>query len=42
LLARALASLQSPIAGLVGVLQGVQRQFLYVLQAIKTAKETQS
>jgi len=25
----------------VGVLQGVQRQFLYVLQAIKTAKETQ-
>jgi hypothetical protein len=30
------------MVGLVGVLQGVQRQFLYVLQAIKTAKETQS
>lgn len=42
LLARALGSLQSPIAGLVGVLQGVQRQFLYVLQAIQTAKEGQS
>lgn len=39
LLARALASIQSPLAGLVGVLQGVQRQLLYVLMAIKGAKE---
>ncbi len=42
LLARLLGSLQSPIAGLVGVLQGVQRQLLYVLLAIKTAKADQS
>ena len=42
LLARALASLQSPMSGLVGVLQGIQRQFLFVLQAIQNAKEDQS
>ncbi len=39
LLARMLAGIQSPIVGLVGVLQGVQRKFLYALQAIKDAKE---
>lgn len=42
LLARLLAGMQGPMSGLVGVLRGVQRQFLYVLQAIQTAKETQS
>jgi hypothetical protein len=31
--------MQSPLAGLVGVLQEVLRQFMYVLQAIKDAKE---
>jgi large subunit ribosomal protein L10 len=41
LLARALASLQSPLAGLVGVLRGMQRQLLYVLLAVKAAKEEQ-
>lgn len=39
LLARMLASMQSPLAGLVGVLQGVLRQLVYVLQAIHDAKE---
>ncbi len=39
LLARMLAGLQSPMAGLVGVLQGVVRQLAYVLLAIKAAKE---
>jgi large subunit ribosomal protein L10 len=38
LLGRMLASMQSPLAGLVGVLQGVLRQFLYALQAIQDAK----
>jgi large subunit ribosomal protein L10 len=42
LLARMLASMQSPVAGLVGVLHGVLRQFLYVLTAIKEAKEQAS
>lgn len=42
LLARALGSLQSPLTGLIGVLQGLQRQLLYVLMAIRTAKEGQS
>jgi len=31
--------MQSPLAGLVGVLQGVLRQLVYVLQAVKDAKE---
>jgi hypothetical protein len=31
--------LQSPAAGLVGVLHGVLRQLLYALLAIKQAKE---
>jgi hypothetical protein len=31
--------MQSPMAGLVGVLQGVLRQLVYVLQALKDAKE---
>jgi large subunit ribosomal protein L10 len=39
LLGRMLSSMQSPLSGLVGVLQGVLRQFLYALQAIKDAKE---
>jgi len=39
LLARMLAGMQSPLSGLVGVLQGVIRQFVYVLQAVKDAKE---
>jgi large subunit ribosomal protein L10 len=42
LLGRMLASMQSPLAGLVGVLQGVLRQFLYALQAIQEAKEQAS
>lgn len=42
LLGRALGSMQSPLSGLVGVLQGVQRQFLYALTAIQTAKEGQA
>ncbi len=42
LLARAMGSLQRPMAGLVGVLQGLQRQLLYVLMAIQAAKEGQS
>jgi large subunit ribosomal protein L10 len=42
LLARALASMQSPLAGLVGVLRGLQRQLLYVLLAVKAAKEEQT
>jgi large subunit ribosomal protein L10 len=39
LLGRMLTSMQSPLAGLVGVLQGVLRQLVYVLQAVKGAKE---
>jgi large subunit ribosomal protein L10 len=42
LMARFLANMQSPLAGLVGVLQGVLRQLLSVLQAIQDAKEGQS
>jgi large subunit ribosomal protein L10 len=42
LMARLLANMQSPVAGLVGVLQGVLRQLLYVLHAIQEAKEGQS
>jgi large subunit ribosomal protein L10 len=42
LLARMLASMQSPLVGLVGVLQGVLRQLVYVLQAVKDAKEQAS
>ncbi len=42
LLARMLGDFQSPVAGLVGVLQGVLRQLLYALQAIKQAKEGQA
>lgn len=39
LLAQLLAALQGPMAGLAGVLQGVLRQLVYVLLAIKAAKE---
>ena len=42
LLARMLASVQSPLTGLVGVLQGVLRQFVYALQAVRDAKEKAS
>jgi len=42
LMARFLANMQSPLAGFVGVLQGVLRQLLSVLQAIQEAKEGQS
>ena len=42
LLGRMLASMQSPLGGLVGVLQGVLRQFVYVLQAVKDTKEKAS
>ncbi len=42
LLAQALGSLKSPLSGLVGVLQGVIRQLVYVLNAIQQEKENQS
>lgn len=42
LLAQALGSLKSPLSGLVGVLQGVVRQLVYVLAAIQREKESQS
>jgi large subunit ribosomal protein L10 len=42
LLGRMLASIQSPLAGLVGVLHGVLRQLVYVLQAVKDTKEKTS
>jgi large subunit ribosomal protein L10 len=42
LLAQMLGVLQSPMSGLVGVLQGVVRQFVYVLAAIQREKESQS
>lgn len=41
LLARLLGGMQAPLSGLVGVLQGVVRQFMYALMAIKEAKENQ-
>ena len=41
LMARFLANMQSPLAGFVGVLQGVLRQLLSVLQAIQDAKGSQ-
>jgi len=40
LLARMLASMQSPLVGLAGVLQGVLRQFMYTLLAIQEAKSS--
>lgn len=36
LLGQLVGSLQSPLYGLASVLQGVQRQFIYILQQIKT------
>jgi large subunit ribosomal protein L10 len=42
LLARMLASMQSPLGGFVGVLHGVLRQLLYTLVAIQEAKEKTS
>jgi large subunit ribosomal protein L10 len=38
LLAQLVASLQSPISGLVGTLQGVVREFVYTVQAIAEKK----
>jgi len=42
LLAQALGSLKSPMSGLVGVLQGVVRQLVYVFAAIQREREGQS
>jgi large subunit ribosomal protein L10 len=42
LVARLLAGMQGPLAGLVGVLQGTVRQLLYALVAIREIKEGQS
>jgi len=42
LLARMLASMQSPVTGFVGVLQGILRQLVYALQAVRDAKEKAS
>jgi large subunit ribosomal protein L10 len=42
LLARMLASMQSPVTGFVGVLQGILRQLVYALQAVRDAKEKTS
>jgi large subunit ribosomal protein L10 len=42
LLAQILGSLKSPISGFVGVLQGVLRQFVYVLNAIQQEIENRS
>ena len=42
LLARMLASVQSPVTGFVGVLQGILRQLVYALQAVRDAKEKAS
>ena len=39
LLARLFASMQSPIGGFVGVLQGVLRKLLYALMAVQEVKE---
>lgn len=39
LLAQMLGAMQNPLSGLAGVLQGVLRQLLYALVAIKDAKE---
>ena len=40
LLAQALGSLKSPMSGLVGVLQGVVRQLVYVLAAVQRERES--
>ena len=42
LLARMLASVQSPVTEFVGVLQGILRQLVYALQAVRDAKEKAS
>jgi len=42
LVGRMLASMQSPVTGFVGVLQGVLRQLVYALQAVRDAKEKAS
>lgn len=40
LLAKMLGSMQAPISGLVNVLQGTIRNFVYVLDAVRKEKET--
>jgi len=42
LLAQVLRGMQSPLVGMLNVLQGPLRNFVYVLQAIKEAKEAQA
>lgn len=42
LLAKMLGSMQAPISGLVNVLQGTIRNFVYVLEAVRQEKEKQS
>jgi len=42
MLAQLVSSLQSPISGLVGTLEGVTREFVYTLQAIADEKSSES
>jgi large subunit ribosomal protein L10 len=42
MLAQLVSSLQSPISGLVGTLQGVTREFVYTLQAIADQKSSEA
>jgi large subunit ribosomal protein L10 len=42
LLAKMLGSMQAPMSGLVNVLQGTIRNFVYVLEAVRKEKEKQS
>jgi large subunit ribosomal protein L10 len=42
LLAQLVASLQSPISGLVGTLEGVMREFVYTVQAIADKKSSEA
>ncbi len=42
LLSKMLGSMQAPISGLANVLQGTIRNFVYVLDAVREAKEKQS
>ncbi len=40
LLSKMLGSMQAPISGLVNVLQGTIRNFVYVLEAVRKEKES--
>ena len=42
LLAQLVSSLQSPISGLVGTLEGVVREFVYTLQAVADKKSSEA